>query len=216
MLDDDLSTAADAYWVEGDVAKHTIRITSETAQSVIVGFHTWDSRSAPRDCFAGTGYNYWNSSKLGSGGWSLGSRYASTIEMEAGETIEVDVQLDFNNENLARDWSVTAWGDSGPLTVEHSTGIQSAQLPVAPPAGSTPDDGGDDGTDDGGDDGTDGGDGGDDGTDGGDDGTDEGGDDGTDEGGDDGTDEGGDDGTDEGGDDTCVCEEAECPSIEER
>ena len=92
------------------------------------------------------------------------------------------------------------------MIVAHSEALESATLPVAPPASGTDD--GEDSADEGGDDGTD---------EGGDDGTDEGGDDGTDEGGDDGTD-GGDDGTDggdDGTDDTCDCT-VECKPLEER
>ena len=46
MLDDDMSTWEAAGWVRSErAAGHTIKITSETAQKIIVGVHTWDGRS---------------------------------------------------------------------------------------------------------------------------------------------------------------------------
>ena len=45
MLDDDLSTAADAGFCKGKCANHTIKITSEVDQTILVSMHTWDKRS---------------------------------------------------------------------------------------------------------------------------------------------------------------------------
>ena len=96
--------------------------------------------------------------------------------------------FNFNNDNIAKDWSITVWGDSGPVSIRHSAGLTSDTLPVAPPRNG--DDGGDD-NDDGGDDNDDGDNDGDDG--------------------DDDNDDGGDD-NDDGG---CDCGEDNCLSPDE-
>ena len=60
-------------------------------------------------------------------------------EIKANETVSISAVFDFNNDNVAKDWSVTAWGDKGTLHVYHDKGIESASLPVAPPkAGDAP------------------------------------------------------------------------------
>ena len=53
--------------------------------------------------------------------------------IKAGETVELYTKWNWNNQNTARDWSVTAWGEKGKVYVAHDEGLETAQLPVAPP-----------------------------------------------------------------------------------
>ena len=43
--------------------------------------------------------------------------------------------MNWNDGVQARDWSVTVWGNAGPVTVTHEAGISSDSLPVVPPKG---------------------------------------------------------------------------------
>ena len=51
--------------------------------------------------------------------------------MKAGQTYSVEVELDFGDEEEARDFSVVVHGmEGGEVTVERSDGVASAKLPV--------------------------------------------------------------------------------------
>lgn len=78
---------------------------------------------------------------------------------------------------MAKDWSLTVWGDSGPVSIRHSDGLTSETLPVIAPRNTDGDDNDDesdsssdsdtDDNDEGGEDSDDNDDGGDDNNDGG-------------------------------------------------
>jgi hypothetical protein len=63
-------------------------------------------------------------------GWYDGNYQLNPFTMLAGETISVTVELDFSDPKAIRDWSVTAWGDKGAITVRHEDGLASDKLPV--------------------------------------------------------------------------------------
>lgn len=83
--------------------------------------------------------------------------------MEAGESLVVDIEMNFTDPSKAKDWSVVAWGELGEVSVTME-GHTSDVMPVV----GAENDGGNDG-DDGADDGDDGADDGDDGADDGED-----------------------------------------------
>ena len=56
--------------------------------------------------------------------------------LKRGETVEFEVELNWNRSGITKDWSVTAWGESGPVSVKHSEGIRSDHLPFTPKQGS--------------------------------------------------------------------------------
>ena len=59
--------------------------------------------------------------------------------VKAGETAEFEVELNWNRPGITKDWSVTAWGESGFVSVTHSDGIPSQHLPFTPKEGARSD-----------------------------------------------------------------------------
>ena len=53
--------------------------------------------------------------------------------MEAGETKSFSVELDFTNDELPKDWSVTVWGNKGAVYVYNADGTPSQAWEGAPP-----------------------------------------------------------------------------------
>lgn len=51
------------------------------------------------------------------------------IAMEANETITIIVELDFERENITKDWSLTAKAEQGGVTVKHSQGLKTGSFP---------------------------------------------------------------------------------------
>ena len=43
--------------------------------------------------------------------------------MEAGQEIEIYVEMDYHIENMIKDVSVVVWGDKGKLHLEHKKGL---------------------------------------------------------------------------------------------
>ena len=65
------------------------------------------------------------------------SFYSGAIEFEAkevkaGETVTVTGDWNWLDPNYSNDWSVTAWGNKGPVTIKHKLGLESDKMPVAP------------------------------------------------------------------------------------
>lgn len=49
--------------------------------------------------------------------------------MKAGSTRTIEVLMDWNRENVTKDWSLTAWGEQGGVSVTHNDGIPSDHMP---------------------------------------------------------------------------------------
>ena len=63
--------------------------------------------------------------------------YSGAIEFEAkevkaGETVTVTGDWNWLDPNYSNDWSVTAWGNKGPVIISHKLGLESDKMPVAP------------------------------------------------------------------------------------
>ena len=72
-----------------------------------------------------------NKSKTATG-WQAGDAWLPKLYMSAGESIEVEVEFNWEREGITKDWSITAWGEVGAVTVEHSDGLKSDSLPYTP------------------------------------------------------------------------------------
>lgn len=86
----------------------------------------------------GSVYNYgkvsgsaWSKSYI----WHGGPLHWDPLPVQAGETVTVWTELDWNREHLAKDFSVTAWGELGNVTIRESSGKPSAHYYVAGPQG---------------------------------------------------------------------------------
>jgi hypothetical protein len=112
-------------------SQHTFTITSPADQKIYIAMHTWSLRTYPNDCKSGPGSashyaivtdkdrndeapadvrkDIW----LGINGQS----YYSGFEMKAGQQLEVEFGLDWQ-ENESRDFSLVVWGTSDqPTTI---------------------------------------------------------------------------------------------------
>jgi len=49
--------------------------------------------------------------------------------MKAGQVDEIVVEFDWTRECVTPDWSVTAWAETGKVTVLHVDGIKTDSLP---------------------------------------------------------------------------------------
>ena len=59
-------------------------------------------------------------------------------QIAAGESIDILAAMNWNDGMQARDFSVTVWGESAPVSITHNDGLSSAALPVVPPRGDSP------------------------------------------------------------------------------
>ena len=75
-----------------------------------------------------------NKSKTATG-WQAGDAWLPKLYLSAGESFEVEVEFNWEREGITKDWSVTAWGESGGVTVVHNDGLPSDSLPYTPKRG---------------------------------------------------------------------------------
>jgi hypothetical protein len=115
--------------------KHTLEITSKVDQTVFLAAHTWDKRGIAKECAADTGL--WSNILVNHMAYlfKYGGTTEAIAELQAGETIEISVELDFSNPKLPKDWSVVAWAEKGEVWVTHSGGMASDKLPYTPKVG---------------------------------------------------------------------------------
>merc|ERR1712226_1725768 len=154
MLNDD-SSARKTEELCNDCTPHVVRVTNDnqdSSQLIHVGAHIWQDRTYSwynTDC---NGATDWTSPKnfsikcLSSGDKSnfnleYGSGWLNPIEFGPGETKEFEVLLDWTRQGVVKDWSVTAWGEGGEVSVSHQDGTPSASLTGNEPT----EDGGDEG-----------------------------------------------------------------------
>ena len=67
--------------------------------------------------------------------WQAGDVWSPRLYVQAGESFTVEVEFNWNRAGITKDWSVTAWGESGPVSVTHDGGIRSDSLPFTPKKG---------------------------------------------------------------------------------
>ena len=72
-------------------------------------------------------------------GWEAGDIWFPKMYVNAGEEVIIEVELNWNRPGITKDWSVTAWGESGPVAVLHNDGIPSDHLPYQPKQGARSD-----------------------------------------------------------------------------
>ena len=51
------------------------------------------------------------------------------VTLKAGETTTIVIELDFERENITKDWSLTAWAAKGAVEVRHSDGLAKDSFP---------------------------------------------------------------------------------------
>ena len=139
--------------------RHALKITSHVDQTVWIGTHTWqyygygnsewcpnpsdellnqlqgDSNDYSLFTFLETSelkhivFNKHTREKMT---WEQGSNWLPKLFLSAGQTIEIEVELNWDRTGITKDWSVTAWGEKGGVSVNHQDGITSDSLPYVP------------------------------------------------------------------------------------
>ena len=67
--------------------------------------------------------------------WEAGDIWLPKLFMSAGESVEFEVEINLERKGVSKDWSVTAWGESGNVTLTHNDGLMSDSLPYQPKGG---------------------------------------------------------------------------------
>ena len=74
---------------------------------------------------------HFGSSRQGARGWKTGDADFGQVDLEAGRTYEIHMEMDWEDVEEARDFSVVVHGMSGgTITVTKSDGTASATLPA--------------------------------------------------------------------------------------
>ena len=159
MLDDSARKNGKDRNCGSQCTRHKVLVTSDVDQYVWVGAHTYryysygDGEDCPTvtndpllaklgktDKNADKRKNMFFNNKLKSAtSWEAGDMWFPKMFMKRGETAEFEVELNWNRPGITKDWSVTAWGESGSVQVTHSDGIPSEHLPFTPKEGARSD-----------------------------------------------------------------------------
>jgi len=139
MLDDNTADSPGSWsWCGETCTRHRVQITSDVAQSVYVTAYTWEKRSYPTECQKKNKvHSIYKENDTTVYTFKEGARQMNAIEFDEGETINFILEWDWARESVSPDWSVTAWGKLGEVTVTHEQGIESASLPYISKNGST-------------------------------------------------------------------------------
>lgn len=70
-------------------------------------------------------------------GWEAGDVWLPKMFLSAGESVEIEVELNLDRAGVTKDWSLTAWGVQGGVTVTHNDGLTSDSLPYQPKGGAS-------------------------------------------------------------------------------
>ena len=119
--------------------KHVIKVKNEgPAQDIYIGAHTWQDRTYgwynSKCSEARTHKNYLWDNKAGSKDDhsftpELGSTWMEPMRFDANETKEIAIALDYGKTNVAKDWSITAWGLDHKVVVTHAEGQETDRMP---------------------------------------------------------------------------------------
>ena len=117
LMLNDRSTPNGNQWNCGKTCvHHKLFIVSDVDQTVHVTMHGHDDRDVSKSCMAQRPKpRSWKHPK-GTSAFYMGSQTKSW-EMKAGEQVPIEVEHDFSNPELAKDWAVTALGMKGGVYV---------------------------------------------------------------------------------------------------
>lgn len=113
-----------------------MKVTSDVDQTVWISASTYDKREYGNDC-AITGYNIllakfdkmktntYAPKKYEYMAWKNGSYQFKPLKFAAGESLEIQVEMDFTR-GVVPDWSMVAWGDAGAVHVVNTNGEKPA------------------------------------------------------------------------------------------
>ena len=137
-LNDD--TAADNpggfWWCGQECTRHTLTVTNdaEVTQNVYITAHTWDDRQMADEC-----EHLWGRQEYHSIDHRLldmvqvfyyGALQLDAVELEKDESIDIIVEWNFRDDRIAKDWSLTAYAEHGPVRITPPHDWVTDELPV--------------------------------------------------------------------------------------
>ena len=137
VLDDKLVNPGKNTYGGAAYTRHEFQITSAVAQDAIFQVNVHDSRLYPRftGCGQGVGVNTirtvveWNLPGSNAQTYYYEGEYnlngGNSYKLVANTTYKINVELWAGNTNVARDFSIVAWGSAGPITFTSQQGLQS-------------------------------------------------------------------------------------------
>ena len=155
MLDDPAYKTGRDRNCGSSCTRHKLTVTSQVDQYIWVGAHTYRYYSYADEptCPAHTSdpllaqlgktsgikdsrkHVFFNKKERSAQPWQAGDIWSGRMHVTAGESFTVEVEFNWNRSGITRDWSVTAWGESGPVSVTHDQGIATDSLPFLPKPG---------------------------------------------------------------------------------
>jgi hypothetical protein len=116
MFNDNSRPSGSQHHCGSSCVSHKLIIASDVDQEVAVTMHGYDSRDVSKECLRQKPKPKSWKTPVGTNAFNMGSQ-TKTWQMKAGDQVPIDVEFDFSNPNLAKDWSVTALGMKGGVYV---------------------------------------------------------------------------------------------------
>jgi len=114
--------------------RHEFTLSSTVDQKVLVSANTWQERGYPIDCDpTGNNLHVVEVEGVDNGlreNWDFGTAMLEPIEMTAGQELQMYIEMDYEDRDMARDASVVVWGFDGPVKLTHNGGIPSSSFPT--------------------------------------------------------------------------------------
>ena len=120
------------------ISMHKLTIVSPVAQKVWITFTTWDDDVVPSQCQGGYGPNENHYIVTPDGKWmahdplSGGPFQLDPIHMQANSYDNIEIHFNVGDKTNPTDWSVVAWGETGPVYVYHNGGKTTANWSTDP------------------------------------------------------------------------------------
>mmetsp|Transcript_30626 Transcript_30626/g.37838 ORF Transcript_30626/g.37838 Transcript_30626/m.37838 type:complete len:152 (+) Transcript_30626:1471-1926(+) len=133
MLGDREGSKGKWSWCGATCSRHSLKISSEVAQTVYVTAHSWEKRSYPEECqHKNLVHSIYLEGDTTVYTFRNGARGMAPIEFGAMETKNFVVEWDFARKDITTDWSVTVWASEGRVAIQHSKDIPTATLAFTP------------------------------------------------------------------------------------
>lgn len=126
MLNDKYKVKGTHPYCGETCTRHEFTLTSDVDQEVIVSANLWQLRGYPDKCDPwGFKYNVFGIDGVDIAYWEFGTAMLEPLQMTAGQSYTVWLELDYVDRDMMKDFSVVAWGKEGGITLTHDGGLSS-------------------------------------------------------------------------------------------
>ena len=130
MLNDKTGQNGKWSWCGPTCTRHTVTVTSDVAQDLIVTAHTWDERTYPQECLKRNKvHSIYREGNNVVDMFRNGAHQMKPVAYRAGESKSYILEFDWDREGVTPDWSVTVQAKNGSVSVKHQNGLSSDSLP---------------------------------------------------------------------------------------